>query len=84
MNSDADMWKEKISREAHNRLWEENARLRAELVQANLLIAKLTKSPLGANAVVSTSLDIPGKGKQPISLGIVQCPKCGQLMEVEK
>jgi hypothetical protein len=69
---------------AGDRLWEENQRLRRELLEAEQKISKLTKTPLGANAVIAAKLDVPGKGRQPIVIGIVECPKCGQLMEVEK
>lgn len=83
--TDEIMKRDKVSREAHARLWEENIRLRRELLDATMIIQKLTNRPLGTNAVVqTTTLNVPGSGKQPVIIGIVRCPSCGQMMEVEK
>jgi hypothetical protein len=78
--------REAVSREAHARLWDENRRLRRELLAAQSEIVKLKGGRLDATITVyaGPKLDVPGQGKQPIVIGIVQCPKCGQFMEVEK
>lgn len=74
-----------ITREAHERLWTLYQKALHDLAEANSIIVKLTNSPLGANAIATaTKMDVPAAGKQPIIIGIVKCPKCGQLMEVEK
>lgn len=63
---------------ARDRLVEENERLRKELVQAHVEIHRLNRR----------HVHYAHDGKQPLvpgtSIGIVQCPKCGQMMEVMK
>lgn len=68
--------------DSHERLWERVQRLTNELMIANQTIAKLTAGK-GLEAVETT-----GPGGNPLGpkmvIGVVQCPRCGQYMEVEK
>jgi hypothetical protein len=68
----------KITAEAHDRLWTDYQRVLAELAQAKHTISALVKGPLETTAVISPDPLEPKK-----AIGIVQCPKCGQMMEVE-
>ena len=72
------------SQEAHERIVALYHKALHDLNQAEATISRLTKTPLGSSAVACAKLDVPGHGKQPIIIGIVQCPRCGQHMEVEK
>lgn len=64
----------------NERLWMQVQRLTNELIEANAIIRKLTETPLEATSVITADKPIGPK----MVIGIVQCPKCGQLMEVEK
>lgn len=67
--------RDKVSREAHARLWSQYQQALNDLAQAKATIARLQ-----LQRVVNV-LD-PLEPKTVI--GIVKCPKCGQYMEVEK
>lgn len=68
--------------DSHERLWEKYQKLTNELMEANQTIARLTVGK-GLEAVAAT-----GPNGNPIGpkmvIGVVQCPRCGQYMEVEK
>jgi hypothetical protein len=69
-----------VSPEAHERVVMAYQKALQELVQARHTIDLLSKGPLETTCTISSAPSMEPK----MVIGAVQCPKCGQMMLVEK